>query len=247
MLVKPVTTAEAAALIRRHPHAPMLPAAAFQSRQCFAAYERGTFVGLAVWGWGVNPRKTPQRLFGVRETYCYRELNRFFVINDRKNRASQFLATTHRIIRKHMPQVEWVFTYAAGFQGMVGTIYQAAGYLYLGRRPVQFFYVPGYGLIHTVSIWHRYGRHATRKSVFQTMFPGARVIHGYNFEYLYILRNREAWLERARFQVVPRYPTKDELEIVDDQGKRYDPEWAKAHLVVMPLPMRRSSKIRTAV
>lgn len=61
MIVKPITRAQAKAYCANHPHASSLPNS---SKYYMAAYDKGRFIGLAVWGWGVLPAATPIKLFG---------------------------------------------------------------------------------------------------------------------------------------------------------------------------------------
>jgi len=219
MIVRPISRAAARQMCADHPHAQTLPNS---SKYYMAAYIDGRLAGLAVWGWGIMPRATPSYLFGdACDLSDYLELCRFFVYDwCPKNTASKFLAVTHRILRKYAPEVKWLYTYAAGFQGMIGGIYKAANYDYLGKFVCDsFIYVPGKGLVHNIALWHRYGTiydsSDTSLRRFQKMVPGAKRWMGYNFRYLYWTCGREEkqrLLSFARFTVQP-YPTMDDIKI----------------------------------
>lgn len=218
--MRPVSRSVARELCEGHPHAQTLPNS---SKYYMAAYLGGRVAGLAVWGWGIMPRATPAHLFGEAGNIAdYLELSRFFVYDwCPKNTASQFLSITHRILKRYAPHVKWLYTYAAGFQGLIGTIYQAANYDYIGRTLCNsFIYVPGQGMVHNIALWHRYGNMISGSNDaslvrFQEMVAGARRWCGYNFRYIYWLcgkREKKELMKSARFTIEP-YPTEADMEI----------------------------------
>lgn len=247
LIARPITSYHLAREIAlEHPHAKAVPRSI---KYCIAGYLDGRLAGFAGWGYGVMPRVHPRRLFGEAGRLSdYLELTRFFVYDwCPPNTASRFLSATHRIIKRWAPHVKWLFTYAAAFLGLVGTIYQAANYEYIGRFPCKsFIYIPGIGLIHSVSLWHRYGKQiggasgASLRRIRQ-IFPDARRWCGYNFAYIYWLcdkREKERLMQHARFAVQP-YPTKDDVEIWLDDGEgnreRVSVEFART-VNIVPLP-----------
>lgn len=215
---------QAEKLCELHPHAPSLPRT---SLHCYKLLVNGEFAGLAAWGYGNCPRHTAKRLFGsATEIGRYLELNRFFVVDgSAQHTASKFLATTHRMLKADAPNVECLFTYAAGFQGLIGTIYQAAGYRFVGTKETDaFLWVPDIGLLHRISLWHAYGLGCSRSARWQEVYPGSRQWCGVNFEYVYQLRGR------CPIPALP-YPKKDQIRIwtIGPDGRRESmaPEVAK--------------------
>ena len=222
MIVRPIKRHEAAQFCLEHPHAPSLPKS---SAYYFAAFEKCKFIGLAVWGWGIVPKRTPIKLFGKGKLTDYLELNRFFVVDDAdKNTPSKFLSITHKILKKYLPKLKYLTTYAAGFQGLVGTIYQAAGYDYIGKQKVSFYWLPNKGLIHNISLWHRYSK--TDYKFLIKKLGNVKKLNGYNFCYIYFLRDKERLLKMARFKILP-YPKKEEIKIWDESGNIIEIEVAK--------------------
>jgi len=215
--------------------------------------------GLAVWGWGIMPKSTPTHLFknNVCNVKDYLELCRFFVYDwCPKNTPSKFLAITHRLIKKHAPWVKWLYTYAAGFQGLIGHIYKGSGYDYIGRQECSsFIYVPSIGLLHWVAIWHRYhlpvGSGRVGKKMWpeiHKLWPEAKRWSGYNFRYIYWLcdnNEKQRLLKNANF-TVQKYPTEKELEIwlEDEKGIKINltPEFAKSIPIVKLKTKRSTSK-----
>lgn len=251
LVVKPVDRGVAKAMCEAHPHAQTLPNS---SKYYMVAYIDGRAAGLAAWGWGNMPRQTCRYLFGDEgKLGDYLELSRFFVYDwCPKNTASKFLSITHRIIKKYDPRVKWLYTYAAGFQGMVGGIYKAANYEYLGRTLCNsFFYIPGKGLVHSLSLWCRYGfingTSDTSLKQFKRIIPDAKRWCGYNFKYIFWLCDKQEkarLMEHARFTVLP-YPTEEDMEIwLEDVGGVKTPltkEFAKS-VPIVKLPSNRKTK-----
>ena len=247
-IVKPITRKQAKVICEDHPHAGSLPNS---SKYYMALYIDGRRAGLAVWGWGIRPKDTPNKLFNgeVLDVKGYLELCRFFVYDwCPKNTASKFLAITHKIIKKHAPWVKILYTYAAGFQGLIGHIYKAAGYDYLGRKLVgdsQFVYIENIGLIHQISQWHRYGIVGPKNM--RKIFSSVPVYgwFGYNFRYMFWLCDKPEkarLLQYAKFQLLP-YPTENDLEIwtEDKHGNKtpVTPEFAKT-IPIIKLKSNRS-------
>jgi len=231
-----------------HPHAGTLPNS---SKHYMRLDIDGRPAGLAVWGYGIVPHQTPKHLFGdTAGVHDYLELCRFFVYDwCPTNTASRFLAVTHRVIKRHAPHVKWLYTYAAGFQGLVGHIYKAAGYTYIGRTLCNgFAYVPRVGLIHAIAIWHRWKaiKRANNSDLrkLRLIFPDVWRWCGYNFRYIYWLcskAEKTRLLSVARFEIQP-YPTEADLEIwlEDENGRKeaIEPAFAKT-IPIVKLPTRR--------
>jgi hypothetical protein len=182
-----------------------------------ALFFDGSFAGLGVWGYGIKPAGKPNKLFdndvcGVSD---YVELSRFFVLDwTPPNTASKFLSFTHRKLKQHTDH-KWLYTYAAGFQGLTGTIYQASNYDYIGREKCSAFtYIPGKGLIHDISCWHRWSTSSLEK--LQKIFSDARRWHGYNFAYIYWLCSQEEkqrLMRHANFDIKSENPDKGDIRV----------------------------------
>lgn len=249
-IVRPISRDTAQDLCSKHPHAPSVPNS---SKYYFRLEIDGKVAGLAIWGWGVVPAVTPSSLFkrGTITTKEYLELCRFFVFDwCEKNTASKFLATTHRLIKKHLPHVKFLFTYAAGFQGLVGYIYQASGYDYIGPVETRDLYVPNVGLVHPLSLYHRYGSSSTNPKRLAKIFPNCKQWGGYNFRYIYWLCDKETksrLMSAANFEVIRPYPKEKDIRIwlEDKKSPRVplDPKFAKTIPIVKLKSSRRAASI----
>lgn len=236
MIVRPITRQQAKDYCSKHPHASSLPNS---SKYYMAAYIDNKFLGLAVWGYGVLPQATPKKLFGEGNAKEYLELNRFFVVDGApKNSPSQFLNISAKLIKKHLPSVKWLYTYAAGFQGLVGTIYKAAGYEYIGTQVCSVYYLPKQNkMIHPMSVYHRYKK--AKLADLKTIFGDCIEWSGYNFCYIKFICNpieRQAYMDKAKFELKP-YPTKADIKIWDNLGSVIDIEYAKT-IPLVKLPTR---------
>ena len=226
MIIRPISKKEAVDYCKLHPHAPSVPNS---SKYYIAAFNGVNFLGLAVWGWGIVPAQTPKKLFGKGMTSDYLELSRFFVVDGaKKNSASKFLNLKAKLIKKYDKKVKYLYTYAAGFQGLIGTIYQAAGYKYIGTITCKFPYIEGVGLVHPISLYHRYKKTSPKylKKIFGDKYS---VLSGLNFCYIKFLCNKKEEKElmnSAKFEIL-KYPSKTDLKIWDENGSYIDPLDAK--------------------
>lgn len=154
-----------------------------------------------------------------------------------KNAASQFLNITARILKKHT-KVKYLYTYAAGFQGLIGTIYQAAGYEYIGTQVCTVYYLPKQGkMIHPMAVYHRYKK--AKLADLQKIFGECVEWSGYNFCYIKFIcdaKERKRLLSKAKFELKP-YPTKKDLVIWDSNKSAIDIEFAKT-VPLVKLPTR---------
>jgi hypothetical protein len=247
MIVRPCDRKTAQAECLLQPHERVLPNTA---KYCFVAILNGKIVGLAAWGWGITARKTVVKMFGksyTNQVNCYLENCRFFMHEGTpKNAESKFLSTTIRLLFKYLPKLKFLISYSAGFQGMVGTIYQAAGFEYTGKQLSQSLnLIPNVGLVHNIALWQRYKVH--EKKEFFHQHPDAVTLKGYNFKYIKFRdeKTKDEMMKTATFKIQP-YPTKDEIKIWDSKGKVYTPKEVKyIPIIKMPTNARVSSKHRT--
>jgi len=225
IIVRPITRAQAREYCLGHQNEPSLPNS---SKYYLAGYIDAKFIGLAVWGWGITPKKTIKKLVGSENSKIYLELNRFFLIPGTPDYAeSKFLSLTHKILFKHLPGLQFLYTYAAGFHGMIGIIYKACSYDYIGKRVTRAYHnIPGVGMVHDIALYHRYGANCHAK--FKKNFPQAVRIFGYNFAYVKFRneKTKTALMKTATFEIQP-YPTPDEIKIWDETGREYTIEEAR--------------------
>lgn len=225
IIVRPLDRAHAKSYCLMHGHAPSMPNS---SKYYMGGFINGKMIGLAVWGWGITPKKTVNKLFGIEDTRIYLELNRYFLIPGTPPYAeSKFLSITHKILFKNLPNLKFLFTYAAGFQGMIGIIYKACSYDYIGKHITRAYHnIPGVGMVHDIALYHRYGEKCHAK--FKKNFPTAVRIFGYNFSYIKFRndKTKKELMRSASFTIQP-YPTTADIEVWDETGRHYTEQEAR--------------------
>lgn len=113
------------------------------------------------------------------------ELNRMaFTDALPKNSESRAIAISLKILKKHLPQLEWVISFADGSQCGDGTIYRASGFLLTGIKPNEGLRLnPETGeVMHTITAYHR-----NMKAEFQTWQP----VVGYQLRYIYLYNQKD--------------------------------------------------------
>lgn len=106
-------------------------------------YIDGIIHGVMQLGYALNPRRVEHI---VRNTASnqYLELNRMW-LSDSAPRCSESraLAMMVRWVRKAMPRVRWIQSFADGRLGKNGVVYQAANFVYLGCHKTPFWRLDG--------------------------------------------------------------------------------------------------------
>ena len=90
-------------------------------------------VGVVTLGWGTRPRHTIQRIFPSLDTKDYLEIGRMCMTEEMpRNSESQMLSQLVKWIRRNIPELKVLFTWADGMLGKVGYVYQASNFIYAG-------------------------------------------------------------------------------------------------------------------
>lgn len=96
-------------------------------------YLEDKLVGLVTLGWGTRPKHTIQKLFPSLDTKDYFEIGRMCMTEEMpKNSESQMLSQLIKWIKKNIPDIKVLFTWADGMLGKCGYVYQSANFLYGG-------------------------------------------------------------------------------------------------------------------
>lgn len=100
-------------------------------------------VGVMQWGYALNPASTGHIVLGSTST-DYLELNRMWLDDVApRNSESRAISYAVRYIRKAMPHVKWLQSFADGRCGRLGVVYQAASWMYLGYHNAMFYELDG--------------------------------------------------------------------------------------------------------
>jgi len=144
----------------------------------------GKLSAVAMWGWGVRPKHTIQRLFPSLDTPDYLELNRLCLRDDQpRNSESRFLSLCADWIREDLPRVKLLFSWADGLRGKPGYVYQAASWLYGGFIKTDLYVDERGGPIHPRLMITRFGTRGRKTWTAMRL----RKWKGYQFRYVRFL------------------------------------------------------------
>ena len=95
-------------------------------------WESGVFVGAVIYGVGAG-NSTNGKRFGLAERFEMAELVRV-ALTPRETPTSKVVSISLKMIRKEFPKLRLITSFADEGEGHIGTIYQASGWAYLGRK-----------------------------------------------------------------------------------------------------------------
>ena len=126
----------------------------------FGAFHGTRFVGALTLG--VGPKEGHRLISNSRNEDCA-TLTRFWMDDAMPaNCESRVLGIVLRSLRRHTG-LKFILSYADPSQGHIGTIYQAAGWIYTGLSSAASLYDIGDGVArHSRSLGHAYGSHSVR-------------------------------------------------------------------------------------
>jgi hypothetical protein len=178
----------------------------------------GELVAVAMWGWGVRPRHTIQRLFPSLGTADYLELNRLCLRDDQpRNSETHFISRCADWIRECRPEVKLLFSWADGLRGKPGYVYQAASWLYGGYIKTDLYVDGRGGPVHPRLMITRLGTRSRTEWTRQ----GFQKWRGYQFRYVRFLcghRERKRLLRESPVRWHRQYPKRGDMRWWMDAG-----------------------------
>jgi len=128
--IREISRAEALAMIQKYHYSNTLPKI---NKYFLGFFLQDEIVGVVTLGWGTRPKHTIQRIFPSLDTMDYLEIGRMCMTDDMpRNSESQMLSQLVKWIRKNIPDLKVLFTWADGMLGKVGYVYQASNFIYAG-------------------------------------------------------------------------------------------------------------------
>jgi len=201
LLVKPITALAAKMMLERHHYLHSLPGG---TKLAF-----GIFLGYRLLGaltLGVGPISAPCLVRGASNDDCL-TLSRLWLSDELPpNSESRVISIIIRELRKYT-SIRFLLSYADPSQGHVGTIYQAAGWLYTGLSEPMARYDLGDGKArHCRSVGHAYGSH--NLSYLKSIGVQVRLVPQVpKHRYVYFVD--PTWRSRLLAPVLP-YPKKEQ-------------------------------------
>lgn len=128
--IKEIEREAALRMIQRYHYSNTLP----KLNKYFLGFFLGDeLVGVVTLGWGTRPRHTIQRIFPSLDTKNYLEIGRMCMTDEMpRNSESQMLSQLVKWMKKNLPEIKVLFTWADGMVGKVGYVYQASNFIYAG-------------------------------------------------------------------------------------------------------------------
>lgn len=195
--VRPVPPKVVTDVIEREHYLHSMPVAA---RACFGVYQNQDLCGAVVFTAGA---RLGHRLLTACRPQEVATLARLWLSDScPKNSESRVLGIVLRHVRR---ECDWklLLSYADPAAGHAGTIYQAAGWLYLGQTPPSSYLDLGDGrLQHPRSIYERFGSNAVRHLRNTGIQAMRRTMPG-KHRYAYILDPSWRWRLTSRPQLYP--------------------------------------------
>lgn len=201
LVVKPISSTDAAALVRRTHYSGKVAA---NSQLHLGVFWEGRLEGALQFGPPIDKRKVMGLVEGTHWN-GFLELNRMaFTDKLPRNSESRAIAVAMRLIRKHYPHIEWVLSFSDAAQCGDGTIYRASGFVLTGIKPNRSIVRFPDGETHaTISITNDSGKAGSLKrrlcakwgvpyysgAKISPFFKiGAEYVEGFQLQYLYFLR-----------------------------------------------------------
>lgn len=128
--VREISKEEALDMVQRYHYSNTLPKL---NKYFLGFFLEGALVGVVTLGWGTRPRHTIQRIFPSLDTKDYLEIGRMCMTEEMpRNSESQMLSQLVKWMKRNLPEVKVLFTWADGMLGKVGYVYQASNFIYAG-------------------------------------------------------------------------------------------------------------------
>ena len=194
------------------------------------AFEGKNLVGVFTLGWGTRPLHTIKKLFPSLGTKDYFECGKL-CLSDKmpKNSESKFISLVIKLVKKDMPQIKIIFSWADGIMGKPGYVYQASNFFYGGYIWTEAYLDKNNVRIHVRTLQGinaKKGEKFGSRSFSIISEQGYRILYGKQFRYVYPTCNKREWknlINESEFNWTRcDYPKDKEIEfyIKDKDGKR---------------------------
>lgn len=115
----------------------------------------GERLGVLQLGYALNPRRV-EHIVANTSIDEYLELNRMWLSDKApRNSESRSLAYAVRWLRRALPRIRWIQSFADERCGGWGVVYQAANYVYVGHHLSSFWTLDGKAFHHLLTTAHR--------------------------------------------------------------------------------------------
>lgn len=197
-------------------------------------YLENEIVGMLSLGYGTRPLHTLKNMFPTLEVKNYLEIGRMCMTEEMpKNSESQMISKTVSWLKNNMKEVKVLFTWADGFRGKVGYVYQSCSFMYIGHIVTDAYMMNG-TLIHPRKIkkllvkdYKNEKRITVRPTIQQMIELDIKKYKGKQFKYIKMLCSKveqKRLLREANIVLLP-YPKEKDLEW---KVQNYQGKWEKS-------------------
>ena len=222
-----ITRQQAVNLISRVHYSKVMPKL---NKYYIGAFVRDELVGVFTLGWGTRPLHTIKKLFPSLGTQDYYECGKLCMAEYMpKNSESNFISKVINLVKKDMPQIKLIFSWADGIMGKPGYVYQASNFFYGGYIWTHAYLDKNNTRVHVRTLQ---GINSTKDKKYGDVSfdtinkQGFKILYGKQFRYIYPTCNKREWknlLKETGFTWTRgNYPKDEDIEfyIKDENGKR---------------------------
>lgn len=214
--IKEISKDTALSMIQKYHYSNTLPKI---NKYFLGFFLENKLVGVITLGWGTRPKHTIKKLFPSLDTEDYLEIGRMCMTEEMpRNSETQMISQLIKWIRKNIPSLKVLFTWADGMLGKAGYVYQAANFIYAGYSDTDIYLLDGYK-IHPRQCGKLFkkDKNDTRVTVRPTreQMKIYDIDHyrGRQYRYFYILdrRYKRRLLEEVKDEIVSPMPKEKDL------------------------------------
>jgi hypothetical protein len=174
------------------------------TKTCVGGYKDGMLVAVCTLGYGVRPLHTLKKAFPSLEVKDYLEIGKLCVADEMpRNTESYFLARVISLVKKSLPEVKLLYSWADGIIGKPGYVYQSSNFFYGGYIWTEMYLSPDGVRVHPrtlqgISDGERVGKFKSR-AYGVTAAMGYKKYFGLQFRYVYPLCDKHTWKDISSY------------------------------------------------
>lgn len=230
--VYPITKEKAITLINDCHYSKVMPRI---TKYCIGGFVNNELIATMTLGFGTRPLHTIKRIFPTLGVEDYLELGKLCLSDScPKNSESYFISKSISLIKKELPHIKILFSWADGIIGKPGYVYQASNFFYGGFIWTEMYIDANGNRVHPrtlqgVSTGEKAEGTKFKSRAYEvTTSMGYKKYFGLQFRYVYPLCDKKEWkklLESSPFEWSRGNYPKDANCVWKEQvskGKRID-------------------------
>jgi hypothetical protein len=152
-------------------------------------FDAEKLVGICVLGYSAQTERKVKKLQTGLSKKQYLEMQRLWISDDYGNNTeSMALSKIMRVLRDRY-NMQLIYTHAGGCKNDCGIVYQASGWLYLGRTECNDFYRTVRDEYKNIAAALIYGRvqskNKTKQEIGEELFGPGQIVKSYRYSYVY--------------------------------------------------------------